>query len=145
MPWLPLTANDVLAVLNNSELTAYQQFRLANNQADPLATLIGHVTGEIRAAIRLRHTLDAGGGLPSSLLGGGAAVVAYRLLLRCNAKPSDARAAAHDDAIRLLERVSRGEVGIEAPTNPSPEQTSAPAPQIKPRRLHFTPRDQEGI
>jgi len=131
MPWVAITTNDVLAVLNSSELTTYQQFRPAAGQADPLATIIGHVTTLAQGYIRRRHQLDAGGGIPASLVGDAAAIVAYRLLLRCGAKTGlEPRKQAHDDAMKTLERVGNGEIGVEAPVNPTAEITSAPAPSI---------------
>ena len=143
MNWVPVTTNDVLAVLNSSELTAYQQFRPAAGQSDPLATTIGQVTALAQGYIRRRHTLDAGGGIPQSLVGDMAAIVAYRLLLRCNAKPSDARKATHDLAMETLAKVASGEIGIEAPVTPTTEVTSAPAPSIS-RHKHHRPGNYVG-
>ena len=145
MPWVSITTNDVLAVLNNSELATYQQFRQAPGQSDPLVVLIGHVTHEVHAFVRVRHTLDAGGGIPQSLVGSASAIIAYRLLLRCNAKPGDGRKASHDHALKFLESVGRGAVGIEMPATPAAEQTSAPAPRIRRRHLRFTHHDEDGI
>ncbi len=145
MPWVAITTNDVLAALNHAELAAYQNFRPAPGQADPLATLTGHVTNEIRAVIRRRHQLDAGGGLPESLAGTAAAIIAHRLLLRCNAKPSEGRQTAHDEALAFLERVGAGQVGVEAPVTPVAEATSAPAPRVKRPRLRFTSLTEEGL
>jgi len=145
MPWVSITTNDVLAALNSSELAAYQSFRPATGQADPLATLTGHVTNEILGIVRRRHQLDAGGGIPQSLVGPAAAIIAHRLLLRCNAKPGEGRQQAHDEAVEFLKRVGAGEVGIEAPVNPAVEVTSAPAPVVKRPRLRFSQWTEEGL
>ena len=144
MPWVSITTNDVLAVLNSSELTTYQQFRPAAGQSDPLATIIGHVTNLVLGYVRRRHQIDAGGGIPQGLVGDAAAIVAYRLMVRCASKVGmEARKESHDLAIKTLERVASGEIGIEAPANPTTEVTSAPAPSIS-RRPHHRPGNYVG-
>lgn len=131
MPWVALSANDVLAVMNSSEVATYQQFRQQAGQSDPLGALIGHVTSEIIAAIRVRHQVDAGGGIPQSTLGHAANLVAFRLMNRAGAKNNlEGREAAAKEAEVFISRIAKGEIGIELPVNASAEGISAPAPAI---------------
>jgi phage gp36-like protein len=131
--------------MNNSETSAYQTFRPAPGQADPLATLVAHVTQEVLSHVRLRHTLDGGGGVPQSLVGRACDIVAYRLLGRCNAPVSEARKKANADAMECLAKVARGEMGVEAPVTPPAEATSAPSPSIRRPRREFGPGRENGI
>jgi len=131
--------------MSNSETSAYQTFRPAPGQADPLATLIGHVTAEVLSSVRLRHTLDNGGGIPQSLVGRACSLVAYRLLLRCNAPVSENRQRDYDEAVAHLALVAAGKIGVEAPVTPAAEATSAPAPAIRRPRLQFGPGQENGL
>jgi hypothetical protein len=145
--WVNISTNDVLAVLNNSETSAYQKFRTAPGQSDPLATLIGHVTGEVRAIIGVRVQLDAGGGIPQSLVGSACALVAYRLIGSCNAELAEKRKPQATAAQSFIDRAGKGEIRLEQAVTPlsEPDANKAPIQVVHHSHRKFTDHQLRGL
>ena len=146
MNWVPVTTNDVLAVLNSTELTTYQTFRPANGQADPLATLIGHVTSEVLGYVRRRIVPDASGNIPDVCLGHAVSIITWRLMLRCGSKTNlDSRKQLYDEAVKFLQDIAEGKIALARSSNPSTEITGLPQPAIARNRNPASRWKQDGI
>jgi phage gp36-like protein len=144
--WITLASGDVLASINNPELTAALNTALASGQSNPLNTLIPDVTAEVRGYVRRRNTLGPAGTLPQELKNAAIDIIIYRAAnrLRKTAFAADKKGD-NDLALRKLEAVANGEIAISAPDNPTSEITSAPAPHFERPRREFGWDQERGI
>jgi phage gp36-like protein len=145
--WITIAQDDVLASINNSELTAALNAALAIGQDNPLDTLIPDVTAEVRGYARRRNTLGQSGTLPAELKNAAIDIIIYRTAnrLRKTAIAGDKKAD-NDQALRKLQGVADGKVAVSAPDNPTTEVTSAPGPRFeRPRSEGFGYEEERGI
>ena len=84
--WITIAQDDVLASINNSELTAALNTALAAGQDNPLDTLIPDVTAEVRGYVRRRNTLGQSGTLPQELKNAAIDIIIYRTANRLRKK-----------------------------------------------------------
>ena len=144
--WITISQNDVLASINNSELTAAINTALASGQDNPLDTLLPDVTAEVRGYVRRRNTLGATGTLPQELKNAAIDIIIYRAANRLRKKAiAEDKKPDNDLALKKLEAVADGSIAISAPDNPTTEITSAPAPQIERIRREFGWEEERGI
>jgi phage gp36-like protein len=145
--WITIAQDDVLASINNAELTAALNAALASGQDNPLDTLIPDVTAEVRGYVRRRNTLGQSGMLPQELKNAAIDIIIYRTANRLRKKAiAGEKKADNDQALLKLQGVADGSVAVSAPDNPTTEVTSAPGPQFeKPRSEGFGYEEERGI
>jgi phage gp36-like protein len=144
--WITLAQDDVLASINNAELTAALNTALASGQNNPLDTLLPDVTAEVRGYVRRRNTLGPTGTLPQELKNAAIDIIIYRAANRLRKKAiAEDKKADNDQALRKLEGVAEGSVAVSAPDNPTTEVTSAPAPQVEKARRQFGWDEERGV
>ena len=144
--WITLTQDDVLASINNSELTAALNTATASGQDNPLDTLLPDVTAEVRGYVRLRNTLGPTGTLPQELKNAAIDIIIYRAANRLRKKAiADDKKPDNDQALRKLEAVAEGGLAVSIPDNPTTEVTSAPAPHFEKARRQFGWDEERGI
>jgi len=112
MTWSALTAAEVLEEFNASERAAFDTAKGADN----LGAIVTRVIERVRAAGEWGGAdLGAAGTIPTGLKGEAIAIARWRYLLALpkNEKlQSPDRKAAHDDALRLLEAIAKGEISL---------------------------------
>jgi len=144
--WITITQDDVLASINNPELTAALNTALASGQNNILDTLISDVTAEVRGYVRRRNTLGQSGTLPQELKNAAIDIIIYRAANRLRKKAiAEDKKTDNDLALRKLEGVADGSVAVSAPDNPTTEVTSAPAPRFEKARREFGWDEERGI
>lgn len=122
MAWISLTADDVKEQIAGPEYDAFQTWHLASGQADPIPDTIEGVVREIRGYVGAceRNVLGDSGTIPEELYHSALRLIGWRLALRlpegAATLQDEGRRQAYEDAIALLERVSRCEFYIEPPT-----------------------------
>jgi len=145
--WITLAEADVLAYVNNAELTTVLTASLANGQAAPLSVILPDVTMEVRGYCRVRNTLGPAGTIPQELKTAAIDIVLYRVFKRIR-KTAAAKEAKpdYDDAMKKMERVASGELKISVPLTPTTDVTSAPGPSFEcPPRHGFGYEEERGI
>ena len=144
--WITLTQDDVLASINNPELTAALNTALASGQDNPLDTLLPDVTAEVRGYVRRRNTLGQSGTLPQELKNAAIDIIIYRAANRLRKKAiAEDKQADYEQALRRLQGVAEGRVAVSAPDNPTSEVTSAPGPRLSKARREFGLEEERGI
>ncbi|HZM01557.1 MAG TPA: phage protein Gp36 family protein [Candidatus Saccharimonadales bacterium] len=144
--WITITPDDILASINNAELTAALNTAIASGQGNPLDTLIPDVTAEVRGYVRRRNTLGQSGTLPQELKNAAVDIIIYRTASRLRKRAiAEDKKADHDQALNKLAGVADGTVAVSAPDNPTTEVTSAPAPQFDSQRRAFGWERERGI
>jgi len=144
--WITITQDDVLASINNSELTSALNTALASGQGNPLDKLIPDVTAEVRGYVRRRNTLGQNGTLPQELKNAAIDIIIYRTANRLRKKAiADDKKADNDLALKKLEAVGDGSVAVSAPDNPTQDITSAPGPHFSEPRHEFGMENERGI
>lgn len=153
--WTTITRDDLIAYKAAAVVDSLESAALGSGQENPIAKIISE------SIARIRMEISAGGRtvlsarektIPPSLMS-----LACRMALRTGqsrlnavgAMPlSDDERKEWDKDERLLERIAKGEITIESPTDPasSPEvQTSVVRPSITARSRRFGRDQQEGI
>lgn len=131
-PWTRISKANVETRLSGEELSAFRKAARTPGEADPLEPLIDTVTERVRGSV-------AGGGknvgpqgeIPSALLDVALSLLVMRVMTRCAGQvldPSGQRKSDYDDALRVLERVERGE----GPAIPEPETNETVASSFVP-------------
>lgn len=144
--WITIAQDDVLASINNSELTAALNAAPATGQENPLDTLIPDVTAEVRGYVRRRNTLGPAGMLPQELKNAAIDIIIYRTANRLRKKAiAEDKKADNDQALRKLEAVAEGSLAVSAPDTPTTDVTSAPAPRVERVRREFGWEEERGI
>ena len=119
MSWNAVTTDDVL-----SEFTGQEQSDLETLQADTdslqaiLTRTINAARGNVKAG---GGTVDQDGTIADSLAPHIIAIARWRWLVsipKSDALQSDARKALHDDAVKYLKEVAKGEIKVEVPDKP---------------------------
>jgi phage gp36-like protein len=144
--WITLSQADVLASINNSELTAAISAALASGQDNPLDTLLPDVTAEVRGYVRRRNTLGPTGTLPQELKNAAVDIIIYRAANRLRKKAiAEDKKPDNDQALKKLEAVAEGNLAVSAPDNPTTEITSAPGPHFEETHRQFGWEQERGI
>lgn len=153
--WITLTLANLDTAKAAALVDALQTAALAAGQSDPLPEIIVNVTNRIRMEIAAggRTILDEDTTrLPPSLKS-----LALRMVLREGQSRLNAAGAlplSEDERLewrsdeRLLERIARGEITVEASDNPESTpavQAATPGPRITEKDRVFTREDAEGI
>lgn len=153
--WISISPADLPTAKAAALVDALATAALGEGQADPIPEVIANVTVRIRAEISAggKTVLDRDATkLPPSLK-----ALAVRMVLRdaqsrlnaLGALPlSDDERKEWDQDVRYLERIGRGEVGVEASDNPESVPTiqgNTARPITLPRHHHFSREDQDGI
>lgn len=112
--WSELRAEDIEASLNDGELSEYRQH--AAQLPDPLPPIIADVTALVRGYLAGRYQITSPG-IPAELRAAAVDLVIYRLAKRVHRGGEDdaQRKTAAEDAVRLLEKASKGEFGDFSP------------------------------
>jgi phage gp36-like protein len=144
--WITLSPDDVLASINNSELTAAITTALASGQDNPLDTLLPDVVAEVRGYVRRRNTLGQTGMIPQELKNAAIDIIIYRAANRLRKKAiAEDKKADNDQALKKLEAVAEGTIAVSAPDVVTGEITSAPDPQFERTIREFGPEHERGI
>lgn len=143
MPWITVTEDDLLAVINGKELSGYRAAALGQGQPDPVAPTINQVIDLVRGYVGAcrSNTLGEGNTIPSKLLGPACDLIVVRIMGRIMRPPDATRKEAADRAITLLEQVAQCKFDVESPVVAASEPSAAPSPHICAPRLRF--RDQD--
>lgn len=148
MAWRALTADDVLAVLNNTEANAYRTKLLASGQADPITGLIEQVTREIRASIRScrENTLsDDDDQIPEDAIDVACILVRHKLQNRYTIAITEDRREEWREAKRWLREVRACQVKIEQPDGDPETKAVSRKPRITSPTLTHEREDADGI
>lgn len=113
--WITLSESDVLAALNNAELTSYRNVAKQEGQSDPLTEVIASVMDDIRGACAAGENKLNVVGIPASLRTTAIDIVIYRLANRVAPNLAEKRKPAHDEAITRLTKVEEGKRPVEKP------------------------------
>jgi hypothetical protein len=142
--WLTLTTDDVLALFNDSETSAYEQAK-GEAAGTTLAAAVTAVVNELREAISGRDiTLGPDGTIPSGFKKRAIGAARYEFL---NALPTgksllnEERVKANAVFEKLIEGIQEGKIHVTSAVGLS--ATALPA--IKSRPQHMKLRDQEGL
>ncbi len=149
--WTKISKANIESRLSGQELASYRTAARTPGEADPLEVLVEMVTERVRGSI-------AGGGkaqgergtIPAVLLDVALSIIVMRVMTRCASQvldPSGQRKADYDEAIRVLERVERGEgPGIPEPeVNESSDSSFIPIAYNAPHEETFRRDQQDGI
>lgn len=142
--WITITQDDVLASVNNSELTAAIATLIASGQASPLTILIPSVSERVRSYCRRRNTVGPAGTIPLELKDAAIDIIIYRCACRVNCAVVQKKPP-YDESIKMLKDVASGEMGISAPLTATTDVTSAPSPRIQEKHHNFGQRKERGI
>lgn len=143
--WITIGTADVLASVNNSELTAAINTLVASGQASPLTILIPSVSERVRSYCRRRNTVGPAGTIPLELKDAAIDIIIYRCACRVNSAVVE-KQKPYNDAMKMLKEVASGEMAISAPLTQTTDVTSAPSPQIQPRHSEgFGYKKERGI
>ncbi len=128
--WNSLTDQDVLNEgFNATELSAVKSIQ----GSDQVATIVGSVVSAIRGSVIAGgNRLDQPGTIPDQLRQEAVDIARWRILTsfpQLKALQTKERKDAHDAAKTTLKEVSKGEIRIELPAQPTSD--SGPAGQIK--------------
>lgn len=147
MAWIEITEADVLTVLSGPELEGYRAVALKAGQVDPVGPTIAQVTDLVRGYVGgcKQNTLGEGATIPQKLLAPALDILAVRIPKRVGRDPKPGRQSAHDEAVKLLEMVSRCMFDIEEPETPTDETSSGQSPASEGKTLTHTREDQDGI
>ena len=143
MPWITVTEDDLLTVINGKELAGYRAAALAQGQADPISPAINQVIDLVRGYVGAcrSNTLGEGNTIPSKLLAPACDLIVVRVMGRIMRVPDAARKDAADRATTLLEQVAKCQFDVESPVVAASEPSAAPSPHICTPKLRF--RDQD--
>lgn len=139
--WRELTESDVLGVMNEPEISAYQAAAIGAGQ-DVLADAITAVVNQCRGYIGdySGNRLAEGLTLPERVHISALHMIRVELLTRLDLEVSKDRESAKRDAIRFFERVSDGRVAIESPTGALDETGSSPVMKVASSRERIATR-----
>jgi phage gp36-like protein len=144
--WITITQDDVLASINNAELTAALTVQLAPAQPSPLLKLIPDVTEFVRGYCRVRNTLGLAGTLPQELKNPAIDIIIYRVAkrVRKSAVAKEAKPDA-DDAMETLKAVASGNFAISAPTVATDTISGGSSPAVETPHRRFGYDEERGI
>jgi len=146
MSWITITETDLKTRIDPSELAAYRAAATDGGQADPVTGLIASVTDLVRGYAGVRYALGAGNTIPERLLDTTLSIIRYRIITRIPGLVVDEhRTKEYDDAIKLLERVAKGDFALEEPETADTETTGGATPSIFVRRRKFSRNDEAGL
>lgn len=144
MPWETLTADDVLALFNDSEADAYNTAR-GDAPGDGLAKAVTFVVNELREAISGRDiTLGPDGTIPSGFKLKAIAATRWQFLLALPTGKSlqtDERKAQNEAFEKLIAGIQDGKINVTSAIG----LPAMALPAIKKPHLRFSKRDQEGL
>ncbi len=112
MAWRKPETRDLTAKLNQRELTAFKQHPDFASMADPAADLLEQTAEMVRGYCRTNKQVKMSpvlGTIPEGLLSPAMDIAVFDVLKRINVNPNEARKAAWEKALDLLEKVGRGE------------------------------------
>ena len=112
MAWRKPETRDLTAKLNQRELTAFKQHPDFASMADPAADLLEQTAEMVRGYCRTNKQVRMSpilGTIPEGLMSPAMDIAVFDVLKRINVNPNEARKAAWEKALELLEKVGRGE------------------------------------
>ena len=131
-PWTKISKANVETRLSGEELASFRKAARTPGEADPLEPVIESVSERVRGSVAGGgKTTGPAGEIPSVLLDVALSIIVMRVMTRCAGQVLDQagqRKADYDDALRVLERVERGE----GPAIPEPETSDSPASSFVP-------------
>lgn len=147
MPWITVTEDDLLTVMNGKELDAYRAAALADGQPDPVAPTISQVVDLVRGYVAACKTNSLGEGntIPSKLLAPALDLIVVRIPQRVGRDPKQGRKDSAATAITLLEQVAACKFDVESPATPAAESSNVPRPLISRPKRHFDRASQSGL
>lgn len=132
MAWVELTVEDLKPRLSGPELTLLQSRALATGQSDPVPEVIAQAIDEVRGYVssNRKNVLGPAGTIPAQLKRAAVSIAIWDLAGRPGAGGkivrTEDRKDAYNDAMKLLERVSKDEFAVEAPESAGPEVAAEP-------------------
>ena len=124
MAWVTPTAADLRAAMTAAEVSELGSLSKAQGQADVVTAILAVVVDLVRGYVRAYRPNLAGpeGTIPAQLLAPAMDIAVVRLIERAGEEPSQARARALEQAMKLLADVAAGrfvvETGAEAAALP---------------------------
>ncbi len=149
--WTKVSKANIETRLSGSELASFRTAARTPGEADPLEPLIEAITERVRGSVAGGgKTLGEAGTIPKSLLDCALSILVMRVMTRCAGQvldPSGQRKSDYEEAIRVLERVERGEgPGIPEPTtNEGTPVSFTPISYFAPHEETFRRDQQDGI
>ena len=149
--WTKITKANIETRLSGQELSSYRTAARSPGEADALEPLIEAISERVRGSVAGGgKTLGESGTIPKSLLDVALSLLVMRVMTRCAGQvldPIGQRAKDYDEAIRVLERVERGEgPGIPEPeTNEGTPVSFTPIAYHAPHEETFRRDQQDGI
>ena len=111
MAWRKPETRDLTAKLNQRELTAFKQHPDFASMADPASDILEQTAEMVRGYCRSNRQLRMSphlGTIPEGLISPAMDIAAFDVLKRINVTPNEARKAAWEKALDLLEKVASG-------------------------------------
>lgn len=112
MAWRKPETRDLTAKLNQRELVAFKQHPDFASMADPAADILELTAEMVRGYCRTNKQVKMSpvlGTIPEGLLSAAMDIAVYDVLKRINVQPNEARKAAWEKALELMDRVAKGE------------------------------------
>lgn len=144
MNWSPLTLQDLQAIKAAALIEALRTSALAEDETDPMDSIIVNVTARIRSEIAAcsGRSLDADTtALPTSLKNLAARMVLREMSSRLQLALTKEEQEEQTQDLHLLERIASGEFYIETPDNP----IAVDMPRIAARCSKWKSEQQEGV
>lgn len=132
MSWSAITADEVLEEFNPREQAKINELQ---GSEDNLDSILGRVVNMVRGCVTAGGgRVDQPGTVPDQLREDVIAIARWRWIISLPASDdktlqSDARKAAHDDAMKRLDKVSAGDIKVELPA--APVATASPSNAIE--------------
>jgi hypothetical protein len=127
--WIELTEDHLLTRLSGKELEKLRAAALAAGQADPVQDIFDAITRKVRSRVPAGWPRGAGNTIPNEMLSDALALCLVEISTRPGGiliDPESQRAKAADQAEANLDKLSKGQIQIEAPADASTETPSAP-------------------
>lgn len=112
MAWRKPETRDLTAKLNQRELAAFKQHPDFASMADPATDILEQTAEMVRGYCRTNRQVRMSpvlGTIPEGLISPAMDIAVFDVLKRINVNPNEARKAAWEKALELLEKVGKGE------------------------------------
>lgn len=145
-PWINLTENDALSVVNLPTLKAAREKVIAAGQPDPLPEKLSQAIGKVRGVIGAsgKYTLGEGETIPPRLKATTLDLFAVMILGRLDLTISPVKETLYKSAEATLRDVRDGTFAIDDPETPSAEPEQSYTPMVSGRERQWGRAAQDG-
>lgn len=146
-PWIILTENDALSVVNVKLLQAARDKVIALGQPDPLPEKLSQAIGKVRGAVGAsgKYTLGAGETIPPRLKATTLDLFAVMILGRLDLEISEVKMTLYKSAEATLRDVRDGSFAIDDPETPTTETDQSFTPMVSGRDREWGRGYQDGV